>query len=148
MIKLCYELKNFILSLFSRKTIGVRALVIQEGQILLIKHTYTSGWHHPGGGIEAGETGLQAIKRELQEEVGVTLLKNHTILGFYYNILNKRDDYVVVYVCTNFKRVDVKSREISEAKWFPLESLPPDITLGTKNRIAEYLGQRPLSDKW
>ncbi|MBY0501104.1 MAG: NUDIX domain-containing protein [Alphaproteobacteria bacterium] len=148
MIKLCYELKNFILSLFSRKTIGVRALVVQEGQILLVKHTYTPGWHHPGGGIEGGETGLQAVKRELKEEVGINLLENPQILGFYYNILNRRDDYIIVYVCTSFKRKNVKSREILEAKWFPLESLPPDITLGTKNRIAEYLGESSLSDKW
>lgn len=148
MIKLCYELKNFLLSLFSRKTMGVRALVIQQGKVLLVRHTYTPGWYHPGGGIEAGETGFQAVIRELKEEVGITFLETPSIFGFYHNIFKKRNDYIIVYVCTKFKKEDVKSREILEAKWFPLEELPQDITIGTKNRIAEYLGKRPISDKW
>ncbi|HYV61483.1 MAG TPA: NUDIX domain-containing protein, partial [Bryobacteraceae bacterium] len=43
---------------FSRPmTLGVRALVVDgSGCILLVKHSYVSGWHLPGGGVEAGET--------------------------------------------------------------------------------------------
>src|SRR5205085_1859217 len=38
-------------------TVGVRALVIDgSGCILLVKHSYVSGWHLPGGGVEPGET--------------------------------------------------------------------------------------------
>ena len=37
-------------------TLGVRTLVIDgEGRIFLVKHSYVSGWHLPGGGVEAGE---------------------------------------------------------------------------------------------
>ena len=32
-------------------TLGVRALVIDgEGRVFLVKHSYVSGWHLPGGG--------------------------------------------------------------------------------------------------
>ena len=32
-------------------TLGVRALVIDpDGRIFLVKHSYVSGWHLPGGG--------------------------------------------------------------------------------------------------
>ena len=47
-------------------TLGVRTLVIDgEGRIFLVKHSYVSGWHLPGGGVEAGETLTEAAAREL-----------------------------------------------------------------------------------
>lgn len=148
MISFYWHIKNFLLSLFSKKTMGARVLVIQGDQILLIKHTYTPGWCTIGGGIDPGESGLQALKRELMEEVGVTLSAEPSLLGFYHRPHKKRDDYVVVYVCKAFEKKDVSSPEISETRWFPLKDLPHDITPGTKRRIEEYLGHRPLSDVW
>jgi len=147
-MRFLWELKNFISSLFSRRTIGARALILKDDKVLLVKHTYMSGWYTIGGGVEKGESSLQALKRELQEEVGVSLTEPPSLLGFYHNPRKKWDDYVAVYVCKKFIREKVTSPEILEAKWFSLTSLPPDTTPGTLRRIEEYLGSRPLSDRW
>jgi len=122
--------------------------VIQEDQVLLVKHTYTPGWSTIGGGVDPGESGLQALKRELMEEVGVQLFGEPSLLGFYHRPHKKRDDYVVVYVCKHFEKKDTSSPEIAEVQWFSLSDLPQDIAPGTKRRIEEYLGHRPLSDVW
>src|SRR3979409_1067739 len=46
--------------------LGVRALVIDgEGRIFLVKHSYVSGWHLPGGGGEAGAHPVAAGAREV-----------------------------------------------------------------------------------
>ncbi|MBI2707851.1 MAG: NUDIX domain-containing protein [Proteobacteria bacterium] len=148
MIHFLWTLKNFFLSLFSRKTVGARALVVQDNKILLVKHTYTPGWYTIGGGIDKGESPLQAVRRELQEEVGITPSQTPTFFGFYHNKCYKRDDYVALYLCTDFTRKEVKSREILEAKWFSLEALPPDMSPGTKRRLDEYLGHHPIRDVW
>jgi 8-oxo-dGTP pyrophosphatase MutT (NUDIX family) len=149
MMKFCWRIKNFLFSFFSKKTVGARALILQDEQILLVKHTYMPGWCTVGGGIDPGESPLQALQRELQEEVGIELKSPPPILSFYYSNKEDRDDYVILYVCTDFiKQEPTTSDEIAEAKWFPLTQLPSDITPATQRRIEEYLDQRPLSDRW
>src|SRR5208337_3494971 len=66
-------------------TLGVRGVVIdEEERILLVRHTYVSGWHFPGGGVEVGETLLEALARELEEEVGVRLEKRPALHGLFF----------------------------------------------------------------
>ena len=43
-------------------TLGVRAVVLDgENRVFLVKHCYVSGWHLPGGGVEVGESFLDAL---------------------------------------------------------------------------------------
>lgn len=67
------------------KTLGVRALVIKNNRVLLIKHSYINGWYTVGGGVKRGETPLQAIQRELFEEVGIECLDKPQLFNVYYS---------------------------------------------------------------
>jgi 8-oxo-dGTP pyrophosphatase MutT (NUDIX family) len=49
-------------------------LIIKDGDRLLVVQDTTNGtWEVPGGGLDNGETIEQTAKREIQEELGVTL---------------------------------------------------------------------------
>ncbi len=57
--------------------VAVGVLVDPEGRFLLTSRpegkVYAGYWEFPGGKLEAGETVEQALRRELQEELGITI---------------------------------------------------------------------------
>ena len=54
-----------------RRAFSVAIFARHEGQVLLIEHRRLQTWLPVGGEIEAGETPLEAARRELREETGL-----------------------------------------------------------------------------
>ena len=137
---------------FSRGlTLGVRTVVIDgSDRVFLVRHTYAHGWHFPGGGVEPGEAALDAARRELREEAGIDIVGEPRLHGVFFNKGASRRDHVVVYVVRDFRVIAEKApdREIAEARFFPLDALPPGLTRGTRARLAEIAGGGPVSAQW
>jgi 8-oxo-dGTP pyrophosphatase MutT (NUDIX family) len=140
---------HFYWRLVRGMTLGVRGVVLDaEGKVFLIHHTYVSGWHLPGGGVEAGETFLEALKRELMEEGMIELLAEPALHGLFFNSHVSRRDHVAVYVVREFRqlRLPQPNHEISACGFFAVDALPADTTEGTRRRIAEVVhGQKPIA---
>ena len=137
---------------FSRGlTLGVRAVVIDAaGKVFLVRHSYVSGWHLPGGGVEPGETLPQALARELAEEGSIEVVGTPPIHGVFYNPVDSRRDHIAVFVVRVFRQEPGpwRSREIVDRGFFALDALPPDTTPGTRRRLAEVFEGAPMSMKW
>ena len=137
---------------FSRGlTLGVRGLVIDEsGKVFLVKHSYVNGWHLPGGGVEPGETALDALTRELREEAAIELGGAARLHGVYLNCNASDRDHVLLYVVRAFRVLSAKApdREIAEAGFFPLDALPDGITAATAARLDEIAEERPPAAVW
>ena len=132
-------------------TLGVRALVIdEEGRVFLVKHSYVSGWHLPGGGVEAGETINEALARELQEEGNIEMTAPPQLHGLFFNDRDSRRDHVALFVVRAFRQLaaPVPGREIVGHGFFALDALPNDTTAATRARIIEVLGGAPVSERW
>ncbi len=60
-----------------RRTARVRVAIVHDGKVLMVKNWYNSGqWQLPGGGIKTDESPLEAAKREVKEEINLSLPEN------------------------------------------------------------------------
>ena len=132
-------------------TLGVRGLVIDpQGRVLLVKHSYVTGWHLPGGGVETGETIQEALARELVEEAGVTALEPPVLHGIFFNSRVSRRDHVALFVIRAFRQEGGprNRQEIIDYGFFARDALPPDTTRGTRARLAELFDGAAISPRW
>jgi len=123
-------------------TLGVRGVVLDGGnKVFLVRHSYVAGWHLPGGGVEVGETFLEALRRELMEEGRIELTGEPVLHGLFFNGHVSRRDHVAVYVVRQFRqdRLPKPNHEIVECGFYAAGALPAETTRGTRLRIAEVL---------
>lgn len=123
-------------------TLGVRAAVLDdEGRVFLVRHTYVPGWHFPGGGVEPGETAVDALTRELLEEGAIAVQEEPRLHGFYFNGSVSKRDHVALYVVRRFAQPapPASNYEIAETGFFACDNLPKGTSRATHVRLNEIL---------
>lgn len=131
-------------------TLGVRAVLLKDGHVTLVRHTYVPGWYFPGGGVEPGESIGEALAREISEEAGAVLTGAADLFAIYRNAHADPRDHVALFVCRAWERrgsLRLPNREIVAAELFPLDALPADTTQATRARLREVMdGEMPSPD--
>ncbi len=118
-----------------------------EGAVLLAqrppgKHL-AGGWEFPGGKLEAGETRLGALARELQEEIGVEVRDARPLFSVTHSYPH-RDILLDVWLVTSFRGVP-QGLEGQPLRWCPpgdlphADLLPADRPIVTALRMPEVL---------
>ena len=130
-------------------TLGARVVALRGDEVMLIKQSYTTGWILPGGGVERGETLLEAAIREVREEAGLVAKGPLQLHGIFANEAKFRGDHVACYIMREFSQVDWSpDLEISDARFFPFSALPEDTSEGSQRRLAEILHGVPVAEQW
>jgi ADP-ribose pyrophosphatase YjhB (NUDIX family) len=141
----------FGVGLRRRMILGVRAALIEDDRVFLIRQTYMPGWQFPGGGVEPGETAEYAAARELFEETGYRPAGPMSLFGLYHNVNTATNrDHVALYVCRDFQMVHAfrPNLEIAEAGWFAFDALPEQTLPSTHRRIDEIFRGAPQHANW
>ena len=101
-------------------SVSVYAIIRRRGRILLTQDHYKPGWKLPGGGVETGELILEALKREVREEVGLDIRPRRLLL--MANWLKKRTSLgrVRLYFIADSVRgaITLGPDEVAQARWF------------------------------
>ncbi len=131
--------------------VGDGVLILnKKGQGLLMKRSgkvrnESGWWSKPGGGIDFGENAIDAMKREMLEEVGVEV----EIIGYLPHtdhIIDKENQHwVAINYIAKIKSGEPKMMEphkCEELGWFDLDNLPEKTTQTTREPIEDYLAGR------
>jgi 8-oxo-dGTP diphosphatase len=116
-----------------RPVVGVGAVVVHEGRVLLIrrgKEPLRGRWLVPGGTVEWGETLEEAVVRELEEETGL-VVRPRELLAVLDRIHRAGDSesevahhYVIVdYLCDWVSGTLRAGSDAEEAAWVPVADL-------------------------
>ena len=143
--KIAYKLNQLRRMVLQPLGLGVKIMLMRDDQVLLVRHTYRTGWFIPGGGVKRGETLEEAARREAWEEVGAKL-GEVALFGMYSNISGYINEHIAVFVSDSFTLSDKEDYEIAESAFFPIHSPPPGADESCHKRLKEYR-QPPTSSK-
>lgn len=132
-------------------TLGVRGVVVDaRGQVLLLRHTYTPGWHFPGGGVEKLETCAVSLQRELLEEAGIiTSAEAMELVSIHANHAFFPNDHVLLYRVTGWTQGRATQKgEIAEVRFVDPLNPPEGTSPGTRRRLAELFAGAARSELW
>lgn len=113
---------------YATPKVDVRAAVVEEGKILLVKEISDGKWAMPGGWADVGDVPSEAAVREAWEESGFSVEpikvvgvydanRNPGPLEFFHAVK-------IVYLCKLLGGEAKVSSETSEVKFFSFEELP------------------------
>ncbi len=136
-------------ALISPTVLGASALIVdRNGKVALVRHSYTLGLSLPGGGVKRSEPPLDAMLRELREEIGVIRADPPQFFGVYTRRTGWATNVVVLYRLMNAEVEFRPNLEVREIFFVDPAVPPPRTTPGTRRRLAEFAQQTPPSPYW
>lgn len=123
------RIDNYI---FNSRAVGI---IIDNNRILFQKKVNDKYWALPGGKIKVFETGEDAIKRELMEELGIdecSVVRMHSISENFFEFSgDKYHQYIFSYIVNISKDSYIYENDVFNSKeekdliyrWFNLDML-------------------------
>lgn len=123
---------------------GAKALVDSASRVLLVRERHADGrsfWTLPGGGARPQEPLVDAVKRELDEELGCVAVVDDPVSRFWYAHLSTPSTVSVytVFDCAVASDVQpVRSEGVLESRWVDPDRPPARTLPQVRHLLREY----------
>jgi ADP-ribose pyrophosphatase YjhB (NUDIX family) len=134
--------------------VGVGVLLVDElNRVLLTlrnRPPEAGFWSIVGGKLDFLETLEACATREAREEVGVEVSIQSLLCVTDHCLPQENQHWVspayLAKVCAG-QAVNCEPEKTADAQWFPLDRLPPNLTMTARNAIRAYTRQRLPPDR-
>ena len=137
-----YRARGVLGRMSGRPASGVHGVVFTpSGQVVLVRLTYTQGWHLPGGGRGRRETARDGVLRELREEIGLRGWDAVEQLAEDERVRGGRREHNTLFLVRGAVHRPRWSLEIAQVGGFDRSDLPAD-TMPWARAAVELAGAR------
>jgi 8-oxo-dGTP diphosphatase len=125
----------------------VSAAVIEIGNFFLICRRHRSSrrfpfkWEFPGGKVEAGETPVETVVREIREELGIIAHGPRPLKDYPYRYGNEDTVHLYFFSVPAFDNT-VKNLQFDSLAWVPAEKLHCYDMLAGDRKVVRMLEKR------
>lgn len=130
--------------------VRVSAIIFNEKRLVVTKHSvegYGDYYLLPGGGLELGESPLEALQRECKEEIGIEIEIERML--YYKSGYNENDTYLeLIFLCkpkTKNFRISENEKSVKSIEYMNDESDLRKINFFPKQIISKVFKPLPNS---
>jgi len=105
----------------------VAALILKDGKFLVCQRTrhqtMPMKWEFPGGKIEEGEQPRDALRRELDEELGIDAIIGDEVLRIRHEYPNRSSVELRFFVVREYQK-EIENKIFNDLRWAERNELP------------------------
>jgi 8-oxo-dGTP diphosphatase len=119
---------------------GVKCVLTDGERVLLVRHSYgPRGWDLPGGTVKRGEAPIATARREMVEELGISIEDWQDLGTIAAKLDHRRDRLHCFHAELHSPQLELDEGELLTADWFPRRELPRDL----RRYVRPVLDQLP-----
>ncbi len=129
--------------------VALKAIIIYQQKALIIQRSYgdvsgSGSWEFAGGKLEFGEELEAGLKREIMEEVGLTVKVERLLYASTFQSKENRQTVILNYLCRSFTDQVTLSEEHEHYLWADQKTMKKYLAKGilhdlNNNHILEHL---------
>jgi len=120
----------------------VAALIVQSGKLLICQRTKTQPmalkWEFPGGKIEPGEEAVEALKRELMEELGIDADIGPQVANVHH-FYRRGNSVALRFFLVETFRNPLENKIFNQFKWVSPQDLPSYDFLDADKQLVQQI---------
>jgi 8-oxo-dGTP diphosphatase len=126
----------------------VAAVIVRDGRVLACQRSrkgrFPLKWEFPGGKVQPGEMPEAALRRELNEELGVQAKIGAEILRTQHKYEQMREPVELIFFEASVERCEMENRVFEKIDWVEPERLREMDFLEADRELIEKLAGREI----